>query len=74
MVPMATDSSRKISGAVDMIHLTVFMIAFPSSAFRLKAKLSAPKPADGLIQINPGRRRAVAYGPMLDPRYPTSRT
>jgi hypothetical protein len=26
MVPSATDSSRKISGAAEMIHLTVLMV------------------------------------------------
>jgi hypothetical protein len=29
MVPTATASSRKISGAVEMIHLTVSMVAIP---------------------------------------------
>src|SRR5947199_7705759 len=35
MVPMAIASSRKISGAVEMIHLMVSMVACPPGAVRL---------------------------------------
>src|SRR5258705_8166958 len=33
IVPMATANSRKISGAVEMIHLTLSMVAFPRVQF-----------------------------------------
>jgi hypothetical protein len=50
MVPMATDNSRKISGAAEMIHLTVSMIAFPRCAAH---RFDCRKLRESLIQINP---------------------
>jgi hypothetical protein len=33
MVPMATANSRKISGAVEMIHLTLAIVVFAGTQF-----------------------------------------
>jgi hypothetical protein len=33
MVPIATANSRKISGAVEMIHLTLAIVVFPGTRF-----------------------------------------
>jgi hypothetical protein len=52
MVPMATANSRKISGAVEMIHLTLSMVAFPGAG-SLMHRFDCPEPVESLIQIKP---------------------
>jgi hypothetical protein len=55
MVPMATDNSRKISGAVEMTHLTLSMIAFPRAQSSIVQRSDSRELPESLIQIKPRR-------------------
>jgi hypothetical protein len=55
MVPTATDSSRKISGAVEMIHLTLSMVVFPGARSSIVQRSDSRELLESLIQIKPRR-------------------
>src|SRR3954464_10197236 len=59
MVPSATDSSRKISGAAEMIHLTVLMV----QALQRFALNLVRQTRRCLIQINPAGVKALPVEP-----------
>jgi hypothetical protein len=43
-VPMATAKSRKISGAVEMIHPTLFMVVFPPARSSIVHRFDSREP------------------------------
>jgi len=51
MVPIATDNKRKISGAVEMIHLTLSMFAFPRLRSSIMYRFDSRELTEDLIQI-----------------------
>jgi hypothetical protein len=59
---MAMASNRKISGAAEIIHLTVST----ARALQQLAQNLVRENRRRLIQINPGRWQAVAYGTAQD--------
>jgi hypothetical protein len=62
MVPSAIDRSRKISGAAEMIHLTVLM----AHALQQFAPNLVGETQRCLIQINPRPWHGAAYGAVHD--------
>ena len=66
LMPTATANSRRISGTVEMVHLTVSMVAFARARFD-RYRFDSRELVESLIQINPRRAWGVAYG-RPDPR------